>query len=79
MRKNAKGDKNNGNIDLSLMRRFRRALDASDLFELRLQNRRYTWSNGRTVPTLVHLKSWTEYSVTMTGLPCSRVLASRLY
>jgi hypothetical protein len=37
------------------MNRFRRALDASELFELKLQNRRYTWSNGRSTPTLVHL------------------------
>jgi len=48
-------DKNNGNINRALMSRFRRALDASELFELRLQNRRYTWSNGRTTPTLIHL------------------------
>jgi exonuclease III len=48
-------DKNNGNLNRTHMRRFRQALDASDLIELRLQNRRYTWSNGRTVPTLVHL------------------------
>lgn len=37
------------------MGRFHRALDASELLELRLQNRRYTWSNGRAYPTLVHL------------------------
>jgi hypothetical protein len=48
-------DKNNGNINRNLMRRFRRALDASELIEPRLQNRRYTWSNGRATPTLVHL------------------------
>ena len=48
-------DKNNNNINRRLMGRFRRALDASELMELRLQNRRYTWSNGRAQPTLVHL------------------------
>lgn len=48
-------DKNNGNINRTLMGRFRRDLDASEFFELRLQNRRYTWSNGRAAPTLVHL------------------------
>lgn len=37
------------------MRRFRQALDASELMEIRLQNRRYTWSNGRRSPTLVKL------------------------
>lgn len=37
------------------MRRFRQALDASELIELRLQNRHYTWSNGRARPTLVYL------------------------
>jgi hypothetical protein len=48
-------DKNNNNINRRLMDRFRRALDASGLMELKLQNRRYTWSNGRARPTLVHL------------------------
>lgn len=48
-------DKNNGNINRAHMRKFRRALDASELFELRLLNRRYTWSNGRATPTLVQL------------------------
>lgn len=48
-------DKNNGNLNRTHMRRFRQALDASDLIELRLQNRRFTWSNGRTTPTLVRL------------------------
>jgi len=48
-------DKNNNNINRRLMGRFRRALDASELMELRLQNRRYTWRNGRARPTLVHL------------------------
>jgi len=48
-------DKNNGNINRTHMRKFRRALDASELFELRLLNRRYTWSNGRASPMLVHL------------------------
>jgi hypothetical protein len=37
------------------MRRFRQALDASELIEIKLQNRRYTWSNGRRNPTLVKL------------------------
>ena len=37
------------------MRRFRQALDASELMEIKLQNRKYTWSNGRRNPTLVKL------------------------
>jgi len=48
-------DKNNSNINRRLMGRFCRALDASELMELRLQNRRYTWNKGRARPTLVHL------------------------
>lgn len=48
-------DKNKGNLNRTHMRKFRRALDASELVELRLLNRRYTWSNGRAMPTLVHL------------------------
>jgi exonuclease III len=48
-------DKNNTNINRGLMRRFRQALDASELMEIKLQNRKYTWSNGRRNPTLVKL------------------------
>jgi len=48
-------DKNNDNINRRNMGRFRRALDASELIEIRLLNRRYTWSNGRACPTPVHL------------------------
>ena len=48
-------DKNNSNINRAHMRKFRRALDASELIEIRLQNRKYTWSNGQRNPTLVHL------------------------
>jgi len=48
-------DKNNSNINRTQMRKFRRTLDASDLIEIKLQNRKYTWSNGQRNPTLVHL------------------------
>jgi len=48
-------DKNNNNINRAHMRRFRQALDASELMEIKLQNRKYTWSNGRRNPTLVKL------------------------
>lgn len=47
--------KNNNNINRAQMRKFRQALDASELIEIKLQNRRYTWSNGRRNPTLVKL------------------------
>lgn len=48
-------DKNNSNINHRLIGHFRQALDASELMELRLQNRRHTWSNGKACPTLVYL------------------------
>lgn len=48
-------DKNKANINRRQMREFRRALDASELIELRLVSRKFTWSNGRKNPTLVHL------------------------
>lgn len=48
-------DKNNQNINRAQMRRFRQALDSSELLEINLQNRKYTWSNGRRNPTLVRL------------------------
>jgi hypothetical protein len=37
------------------MGRFRNALDSCELFELSLQNRKYTLSNERQYPTLVRL------------------------
>jgi hypothetical protein len=48
-------DKSNLNLSRQLMGRFRRALDRCKLFELALQNHKYTWSNDRAQPTLVRL------------------------
>jgi exonuclease III len=48
-------DRNNRNLNLSLMRRFRQALDFCQLKEIKLQNRKFTWSNERRHPTLARL------------------------
>jgi exonuclease III len=48
-------DKNNRKLNLSLMRRFRQALDFYQLKEIKLQNRKFTWSNERRHPTLARL------------------------
>lgn len=48
-------DKNNQNLNLCLMRRFRRVLNHCGLKEIALQNRTFTWSNERRRPTLVRL------------------------
>jgi hypothetical protein len=48
-------DKNNRNLNLRLMRSFRRTIEVCELKELPLQNRKYTWSNERRRPTLVRL------------------------
>ena len=48
-------DKNNNNLNLRLMRKFRAALNFCQLKEIHLQNRKYTWSNERRCPTLVCL------------------------
>lgn len=48
-------DKNNLNLNRCLMGRFRQALDRCELMELVLHNRRYTWSNERSNPTLCGL------------------------
>lgn len=48
-------DKNNDNLNLSLMRRFRATLAHYGLKEINLQNKKYTWSNERRRPTLVRL------------------------
>jgi hypothetical protein len=48
-------DKSNDNLDFRMMGIFRRALVTFQLKELKLQNRKYTWSNERESPTLVRL------------------------
>jgi hypothetical protein len=48
-------DKNNSNLNFRLMGLFRRALTTCQLKELKLQNRKFTWSNERQSSTLVRL------------------------
>lgn len=48
-------DKNNDNLNRAMMGRFRRFVNDSDLKEIPLLGRRYTWSNKREAPTLVML------------------------
>jgi exonuclease III len=45
-------DKSNRNVNRSRLNRFRAALQACELKEIHLQNRRFTWSNERENPTL---------------------------
>jgi hypothetical protein len=46
---------NNGRLDRRYMRRFRNFLNSSQLDEVVLSGRRFTWSNGRDQPTLERL------------------------
>lgn len=48
-------DKNNANLNRVLMGRFQRFLDDSNVKELPLHGRKFTWSNERSSPTLVRL------------------------
>ena len=48
-------DKNNANLNRRQMRIFQETLNACELKEIALQNRRYTWSNEQDSPTLVKL------------------------
>ena len=48
-------DKNNMNLNLRRMWQFRGTLSSCELKEIHLQNRKFTWSNGRRNPTLVRL------------------------
>ena len=48
-------DKNNRRLNLTLMRRFRGALNFCSLKEVHLQNRKFTWSNERRRPMMVRL------------------------
>jgi exonuclease III len=47
---NKASDKNNRNLNISLMSRFRRAIDHCQLKEISLQNRKFTWSSERRRP-----------------------------
>ena len=51
-------DKNNLNINRSRINRFRNALHSCELKEIRLQNRRFTWSNERASPTMSSLDAF---------------------
>ena len=48
-------DKNNDNLNMAMMGRFRRFVNDMELKEIPLLGRRYTWSNERASPTLVKL------------------------
>lgn len=48
-------DKNNTNLNINNMRCFRDMLNSSNLKEIHLQNKKFTWSNERCNPTLVRL------------------------
>ena len=48
-------DKNNLNLNRRVMGRFRDAIDAAGLWEIKCRNRRFTWSNERQNPTLVSI------------------------
>lgn len=48
-------DKNNDNLNKSLMGRFRRFVNDLELKEIPLLGWRYTWSNDRASPTLIKL------------------------
>uniref|UniRef100_A0A452Y556 Endonuclease/exonuclease/phosphatase domain-containing protein n=2 Tax=Aegilops tauschii subsp. strangulata TaxID=200361 RepID=A0A452Y556_AEGTS len=48
-------DKSNSNINRMIMGKFRAAIDAAGLREIKCKNRRFTWSNERRNPTLVSI------------------------
>lgn len=51
-------DKNKRNANISRINRFRNALNACELKEIHLQNRKFTWSNERLDPTLCKLDTF---------------------
>jgi exonuclease III len=48
-------DKNNTNLNRRLMGSFKATIDALHLKEIRLNGRRFTWSNGQDNPTLTRI------------------------
>ena len=53
-------DKNHANVDRYHLVRFRNALNSCELKEFHLQNRKFTWSNEQTNPTLSKLDSFLQ-------------------
>lgn len=51
-------DKNRANVDRNRLVRFRNTLNACELKEIHLQNRKFTWSNEQSNPTLCKLDSF---------------------
>jgi exonuclease III len=51
----SEGDKNNQNLDMPMMGRFRRWINGMSLKEIPLHGRQFTWSNSQANPTLVRL------------------------
>ena len=49
------GDKNNGRLNRRLMGKFKSALDALRLRELRLTGKKFTWSNEQATPTMTRI------------------------
>ncbi|XP_073360100.1 uncharacterized protein [Aegilops tauschii subsp. strangulata] len=48
-------DKSNQNLNRRIMGQFRRAIDTAGLKEIKCKNRRFTWTNERTNPTMVSI------------------------
>ncbi|XP_073360581.1 uncharacterized protein [Aegilops tauschii subsp. strangulata] len=48
-------DKSNLNLNRRIMGQFRRAIDTAGLKEIKCKNRRFTWTNERTNPTMVSI------------------------
>jgi exonuclease III len=51
-------DKNNLNIDRGRLTRFRDTLNACDLKDIHLQNRKFTWSNEQDSPTMSRIDAF---------------------
>jgi hypothetical protein len=48
-------DKNNDNINIRLMNKFRRTLNRLEVKEIDLVGKCYTWSNNQVSPTLTRI------------------------
>lgn len=63
-------DKNNSNLNRRLMNSFKAALDVMRLKEIKLNGRRFTWSNEQTNPTLTRID---RLFCTPNGIYCFRL------
>jgi hypothetical protein len=69
-------DKNNSNLNRTMMGRFRRVINDLAIKEIPLVGRRFTWASSVSGSSQC-LSSWTEYFALLTGIISSLIICCR--